>query len=110
MEASISCPSCGTVNPGSAKFCMSCGAGLGANCPNCGAESPPSAKFCIECGTALGEGAAAPTPTPTTAEPPPEERRVATVLFADLSGSTAATEHMDPEAAKALIDSTLRRL
>jgi len=43
-------------------------------------------------------------------EVPPEERRQATVLFADLSGYTAAAERMDPEAVKALVDRTLRRL
>ena len=37
-------------------------------------------------------------------EAPPEERRQATVLFADLSGYTAAAERMDPEAVKALVD------
>src|SRR5919206_835605 len=39
--------------------------------------------------------------------PPPPQ---ATVLFADLSGYTAAAEQMDPEAVKALVDKTLRRL
>src|SRR4030095_5203252 len=43
-------------------------------------------------------------------DPLPEERRQATVLFADLSGYTAAAERMDPEAVKALVDRTLRRL
>ena len=32
------------------------------------------------------------------------------MLFADLSGYTAASEQMDPEDVKALIDSSLRRL
>ena len=45
-----------------------------------------------------------------TAEAPPEERRQATILFADLSGYTAAAERMDPEAVKALVDRTLRLL
>ncbi|MGH2961542.1 MAG: ATP-binding protein, partial [Solirubrobacterales bacterium] len=40
----------------------------------------------------------------------PEERRKATVLFADLSGYTAVAERMDPEAVKSLVDSALRRL
>src|SRR5205085_9015686 len=43
-------------------------------------------------------------------EAPPEERRQATVLFADLSGYTAAAERLDPEAVKAMVDRTLRRL
>ncbi|MDX6662833.1 MAG: hypothetical protein QOG09_935 [Solirubrobacterales bacterium] len=65
-------------------------------CPSCAAANPEQARFCMSCGAAL--------------EAPLEERRQATVLFADLSGYTAATESMDPEAAKALVDRALRRL
>src|SRR5204863_8073175 len=113
MEGRI-CPSCACVNPEQARFCMSCGGELAPKCPNCGAENPSGAKSAMECGTALATGTAAPaTPTPAPAAPteaPPEERRQATVLFADLSGYTAAAERMDPEAVKALVDRTLRRL
>ena len=83
---------------------MTCGAALAAICPKCGTENPPQAKFCIECGTALGDASATPE------EPPPEERRHATVIFADLSGYTAVSERLDPERMKSLIDRALRRL
>jgi class 3 adenylate cyclase/tetratricopeptide (TPR) repeat protein len=104
---------------------MACGSPLAVTCSSCGTENPPGAKFCIECGTALtgraAPAAAAPEPpAPTTApvaapthgmpEQLPEERRMATVLFADLSGYTAVAERMDPEATKALVDRSLRRL
>jgi class 3 adenylate cyclase/tetratricopeptide (TPR) repeat protein len=93
---------------------MSCGGSLPLHCPNCGTENPARARFCIECGTDLSGGAPAERPpeppTRPAAAPPPEERRTATVLFADLSGYTAAAERMDPEAVKALVDRTLRRL
>jgi class 3 adenylate cyclase/tetratricopeptide (TPR) repeat protein/type II secretory pathway predicted ATPase ExeA len=107
-----SCPNCAAQNPERARFCMSCGAELAALCPSCGAENPAGAKFCIECGSSLSAapGATSPATTPAAAEEPPEERRQATVLFADLSGYTAAAERMDPEAVKALVDRTLRRL
>src|SRR3954471_20115786 len=102
------CQSCGTENPASAKFCMSCGAQLERRCANCGAAAPPQARFCMECGSALAD---APAPAAArTAAPPPEERRQVTVLFADLSGYTAVSEHMDPERVKALVDSALQRL
>src|SRR3954471_23490389 len=94
------CQSCGTENPASAKFCMSCGAQLERRCANCGAAAPPQARFCMECGGALAD-----TPALAAARPaaqPPEERRQVTVLFADLSGYTAVSEHMDPERVKAL--------
>ena len=106
------CTACGVENPAGAKFCMSCGAPQGAACPTCGAPAPAGAKFCVECGTALEPGAApapAPTRSPARAEMS-EERRKATVLFADLSGYTAIAERLDPEATKSLIDYALDRL
>ena len=110
MEGRRACPNCAADNPERARFCMSCGAELSPGCPQCGAENPAGAKFCMECGSTLSPDAApAASPTPS-AEAPPEERRQATVLFADLSGYTAAAERMDPEAVKALVDRTLRVL
>ena len=98
---------------------MSCGGSLAPVCASCGAENPSGARFCIDCGSELSlaaaeaadsaEAAAAAAPA-APGEAPPEERRQATVVFADLSGYTAAAERMDPEAVKALVDSTLRRL
>ncbi len=119
--AGVACTQCGTENPAQAKFCMSCGGALERKCPSCGATPPPEAKFCMECGSDLAGGAGAPkaAPTPLRApaparpaedEPPPEERRQCTVLFADLSGYTAVAEQMDPEEVKRLVGSSLRRL
>src|SRR5215211_3049171 len=94
---------------------MSCGTALERRCPSCGELTPPGAKFCPNCGTPLAAGAARPSPgrgpEPAAPEAPPaEERRRVTVLFADLSGYTAVAERMDPEAVKALVDRSLRRL
>jgi hypothetical protein len=89
---------------------MACGTALAARCPNCGSENPPGAKFCIECGTALSGRPAPAQPSTEPAGPAApahgmpeqlaEERRKATVLFADLSGYTAVAERMDPEATR----------
>src|SRR4051794_20155008 len=87
---------------------MSCGSQLERACPNCGESAPPQARFCMSCGTPL-EGAA-PSTVERPAEPPPEERRQVTVLFADLSGYTAVAERMDPETVKTLVGGALRRL
>ena len=103
----MTCASCGTENPDRARFCMDCGAPLPMPCPACGTENPAAAKFCIECGTALAASATAPAPT---AEALPEERRKATIIFADLSGYTAVSERLDPERIKSLVDRALRRL
>src|SRR5919106_4181136 len=56
-----------------------------------------------------GPASARPAP-PARGELLPEERRQVTVLFADLSGYTAMAEGMDPEAVKAVVDRSLRRL
>src|SRR5829696_7445441 len=113
MEGRRACPKCATENPERARFCMSCGAELSPLCPECGAENPAGAKFCMECGTGLsGASPATSTQAPAAGETeaPPEERRQATIVFADLSGYTAAAERMDPEAVKALVGRTLRVL
>ena len=88
---------------------MGCGAALERGCPSCGAAAPPQARFCMECGGSLTETAPAP-PAARAPEVPPEERRQVTVLFADLSGYTAASEQMDPERVKVLVEGALRRL
>ncbi|MBA2523800.1 MAG: zinc-ribbon domain-containing protein, partial [Solirubrobacterales bacterium] len=109
------CGACGAENPPGAKFCMSCGASQGATCPGCGAKGDIGARFCVECGTpydAATAGAAnEQVSAPASDEPElSEERRKATVLFADLSGYTAIAEKLDPEDTKALVDNALKRL
>ena len=72
-----------------------------AVCPSCGTENPESAKFCNECAAPLGEAPPAPAL---------EERKVVTVLFCDLVGFTAASEHADPEDVRARIRPYFARL
>lgn len=60
-------------------------------CTSCGAENREGARFCDSCGAALA------------AEPPREQRKVVTVLFCDVSGSTALGESLDPEAMRAVM-------
>ena len=61
-----------------------------AACPSCGVENPPEARFCMSCGAPLA-----------AVEPAREQRKVVTVLFCDLVGSTALGESTDPEALRA---------
>ena len=87
------CSACGTENDGGRKFCGECGAPLAFACSSCGAANTPGVKFCGECGAALSAQPeiAAPAPQPTA------ERRLVSVLFADLVGFTAASESRDAE-------------
>ena len=62
-------------------------------CPNCGQENPEGFRFCGACASTLNEQAPVQR----------EERKVVTVLFADLVGFTAAAERMDPEEVRALL-------
>ena len=86
------CADCGAEQSAEARFCKACGAALHVTCPGCGAEQHATDAFCSSCGTALREE----TPRSPVADDR-QERRIVTVLFADLAGSTALAERLDPE-------------
>jgi class 3 adenylate cyclase/tetratricopeptide (TPR) repeat protein len=88
-----SCPRCGTPNADDAAFCVQCGTRLAAACPRCGASTPPGARFCPACGLPLAEGDAG----SDSGDAPREERRIVTILFADLAGFTERSDRADPE-------------
>ena len=96
-----SCPTCGEAVPPGAHYCAACGVPLdavvGAACPACDTRNPGKAQFCSACG--------APLHSPTQAD-----RRVVSVLFADLSGYTSLSEHLDAEEVHGLIADCLDRL
>jgi len=64
-----------------------------AVCPNCGEDNPERAKFCLACATALSSR------VPQTGA----ERKVVSVLFADLVGFTARSDGADPEDVQATL-------
>jgi class 3 adenylate cyclase/tetratricopeptide (TPR) repeat protein len=121
----VPCRNCGNeIEPGQ-RFCSHCGARVERTCLNCGELLPPGARFCPACGTvaedaALAEGARAATETMAAgaveiAVPgAPErtsaaeagrlaERRLVSVLFADLVGFTTASEQRDAEETRELL-------
>ncbi len=67
-------------------------------CNKCGREAAPDASFCAGCGAPLTSAAAR------------EERKVVTVLFADLVGSTSRAEGLDPEDVRAILSPFYARL
>ena len=102
----MNCTNCGTENQAAAKFCIECGGVLAHGCPTCGAAVPANAKFCAECGTPIGgalpsaSASASPSltrPAASDRRPAEAERRVVSVMFADLVGFTTLSEGRDAE-------------
>jgi class 3 adenylate cyclase len=103
MTAMISCGSCGGQTPAGKKFCIHCGSPIVQSCPACGEPVMAGAKFCAECGTALGGAAPAVAPATQASSTVVSERRLVSVLFADLVGFTTLSEHRDPEEVRELL-------
>jgi class 3 adenylate cyclase/tetratricopeptide (TPR) repeat protein len=103
------CSSCGTENEQGRKFCGNCGTALSVVCGVCATPNAPGTKFCGECGSPLTIEPAAEVARDT----PSAERRLVSVLFADLVGFTTISESRDPEEVRELLTSyfdTCRRL
>ena len=96
----MTCAACGAENRADARFCSECGAGLARVCPN-GHPVSSTARFCDECGASLALDA---EPRPEArAVGPQAERRLVSVLFADLVGFTATSEGRDAEDTRELL-------
>src|SRR5437867_1530105 len=104
------CSACGADNEAGRKFCKECGTALVVICGFCSSPNAPDSKFCGECGKPLTgaiPGAAAPGPAaaPSATSAPAMERRVVSVLFADLVGCTTISERRDAEDVRELLSS-----
>jgi class 3 adenylate cyclase/tetratricopeptide (TPR) repeat protein len=102
------------------KFCRECGTKLVPACPKCGSENIPGDKFCGECGSHLKQTEEAPhfnyqdpqSYTPkhlaekilTSRSAIEGERKLVTVLFADVAGFTSMSEKLDPEDVHRIMD------
>jgi class 3 adenylate cyclase/tetratricopeptide (TPR) repeat protein len=95
------CPACGRENAPDQRFCTDCGASLLQTCPTCSATNLPGARFCGSCGSSLEA---------TAGRRLPGERRLATVVFADIAGFTNLSKTTDPEDLKELVDSCMTKL
>lgn len=103
------CSNCGTENPSSGKFCDGCGSALVHACATCGAVVRAAARFCGECGSPLGSGgsngtlAAGQTGSASSLPGVVAERRLCSILFADLVGFTPLSESKDPEEVREIL-------
>ncbi len=116
----MKCPECLCENRADAKFCNECGYKFELMCPHCGMSNRPGAKFCDECGHDLKKQKAAPlfgydephSYTPkfladkilTSRSSIEGERKLVTVLFADVAHYTSISEKMDPEEVHQIMD------
>ena len=109
----MNCPSCGATNEATRKFCGQCGRGLAISCATCGTPNAPGTKFCGECGSALaaivtdagvaeGNGTAGGEAVDVLARST-SERRLVSVMFADLVGFTTLAESRDAEEVRDLL-------
>ncbi|MCP4537420.1 MAG: AAA family ATPase [Chloroflexi bacterium] len=109
----MKCPNCAYDGPSGMKFCGMCGLRLARECSACDFCNPPDFNFCGQCGTPLTKDSASPQPPlavedqtatlPASRYPSPPislegERRLATVILADVTGSTNLLEQIGTEA------------
>ena len=92
-------------------------------CTQCGTEYAPGAKYCSQCAAPISPGptpvgappstaspAASPLSTSPTSGASQADRRLVTILFADISGFTSLSEKLDPEAVHDLVTACFDRL
>lgn len=100
------CTTCGSELQPDARFCASCGTAVAtataATCASCGADLAPGTRFCAACGT--------PVETGRSSADGGRERKVASLLFADLVGYTSLNEGHDPEIIEAVVGRAFDRL
>src|SRR5216683_8012481 len=120
----MKCPRCQYENRPQAKFCEECSTPLSRVCSNCSAPLSPTAKFCPECAHPVAAGGVQPrfaSPDSYTPKHLAEkiltsksalegERKLVTVLFADLKGSMELLADRDPEEARELLDPVLEQM
>jgi class 3 adenylate cyclase/tetratricopeptide (TPR) repeat protein len=117
----MNCPKCNFQNPDGIKFCGECGSKLEKLCPKCGFSNPPKFKFCGECGEKFDNSINLLEPksyTPnhladkilTTRSSIEGERKLVTVLFADVANYTCISERLDPEEVHLIMDGCFKIL
>ena len=113
----MQCPKCKFENREEAKFCKKCGEKLELKCPSCGHEYDSDSVFCDECGHDLRNPPLIDYTKPqsytpkhlqdkilTTRSSLEGERKIVTILFADVANYTSMSEKLDPEEVHQIMD------
>ncbi|MBW2354948.1 MAG: AAA family ATPase [Deltaproteobacteria bacterium] len=115
----MKCPVCQLENPEQMNFCGHCGSPLPVRCHQCGQDNPLGTEFCGFCGATLPLSS-----LPAHLKPPSRdytplflkqeilrvpgsvegERKMVSVLFADVAGFTRMSEGLDPEDVHEIMD------
>jgi class 3 adenylate cyclase/tetratricopeptide (TPR) repeat protein len=118
----MKCPRCQHENPAGSNFCLGCGERFSISCGSCGNELPAGSQFCNKCGApiALESTGQSRFSSPESYTPKhlaekiltskaalEGERKLVTVLFADIKGSMELLADRDPEEARKLLDPVL---
>jgi adenylate cyclase len=104
----MDCRNCGRTLDDDARFCPTCGLAVSLACTSCGASLDADARFCQKCGQPVGgtsRGYAGSVSSSAS-----RERKVATLLFADIVGFTELGERLDAEVVSRLVSETFERL
>ena len=97
----MECAQCRSDNPSRFRFCGACGQQLPETvCGACGFSTPLPFLYCGQCGTSLD----------LVGGSQGEERKLASVLFADVVGFTTLAENNDPEVMARAVDAAFRQL
>jgi ABC-type oligopeptide transport system substrate-binding subunit/class 3 adenylate cyclase len=123
----MTCQQCGKKNDADAVFCVQCSHPLSNPCPTCATQNPGDAHFCKKCGAELDDSAVSLQTSRIqalreSASPSLQEklrlaetniegqRKPVTIFFADIAGSTAMAEKLDPEEWKEVVQGTHQRV
>ena len=122
----MKCSQCGFDNKPNKLFCTECGAKLILKCPKCDSEIQGTEKFCGACGNDLRVPQEPPpvdysepqSYTPkfladkilTTRSSSEGERKLVTVIFADVANYTSIAEKLDPEEVHQVMDGCFKIL
>src|SRR5437867_433795 len=108
------CFVCQAPKADDAQYCNGCGTPFYQGCSSCGQRNELGARFCVECGGSLKNVASKEGKVPSTNFVKPSafqgERKLVTIVFADIVDSTKLIENLDPDEAAAQLHSILRTM